>query len=71
MAFGPVLLEGKHLKSEICSFRCILLMLAYFQKRGPQRSVDCIVSAAFIITLCLVSFLCMELLKVCRNTRTN
>lgn len=26
--------------------------------------MDCIVSAAFIITLCLVSFLCMELLKV-------
>jgi hypothetical protein len=36
----------------------------YLQKRGPQRSVDCIVSAAFIITLLLVSFLCMELLKV-------
>lgn len=39
-------------------------MLQLSQKRGPQRSVDCIVSAAFIITLCLVSFLCMELLKV-------
>jgi len=34
------------------------------QKRGPQRSVDMVVSAAFIITLLLLSFLSVELLKV-------
>jgi hypothetical protein len=35
-----------------------------FQKRGPQRSVDVIVSAAFLITLLLLSFLSVECLKV-------
>lgn len=34
-----------------------------FQKRGPQRSVDVIVSATFAITLLLVSYLCFELLR--------
>lgn len=33
------------------------------KKRGPQRSVDVIVSAAFIVTLLLLAFLSVEWLK--------
>ncbi|KAL0274911.1 UNVERIFIED_CONTAM: hypothetical protein PYX00_002933 [Menopon gallinae] len=40
-----------------------VLSTSYLKKRGPQRSVDVIVSAAFIITLLLLSFLSVELLK--------
>jgi len=39
-------------------------ILCALQKRGPQRSVDVIVSAAFLITLLLLSFLSVECLKV-------
>jgi hypothetical protein len=39
-----------------------------FQKRGPQRSVDVIVSASFLITLLLLSFLSVECLKVSLDT---
>lgn len=41
------------------------------QKRGPQRSVDVIVSAAFIIALLLLSFLTVELLKVSHAKLSN
>lgn len=34
------------------------------QRRGPQRSIDVIVSAVFIITILLLSFVCLELIKV-------
>lgn len=34
------------------------------QRRGPQRSVDVIVSAAFILTLLFLAFLSVEWLKV-------
>lgn len=33
------------------------------QRRGPQRSVDVIVSSAFILTLLLLAFLSVEWLK--------
>lgn len=36
----------------------------FLQRRGPQRSVDVIVSAAFILTLLLLAFLSVEWLKV-------
>ncbi|XP_046654831.1 protein PHTF2-like isoform X1 [Daphnia pulicaria] len=49
--------------NKVRNIKTWLSVRSYLKKRGPQRSVDCIVSAAFIITLCLVSFLCMELLK--------
>jgi hypothetical protein len=51
-----------------------LIVSNYFtlQKRGPQRSVDVIVSAAFLITLLLLSFLSVECLKVSvDNTMTD
>lgn len=41
--------------------RCFFFGL---QRRGPQRSVDVIVSAAFILTLLLLAFLSVEWLKV-------
>jgi len=49
--------------NKVRNIKTWLSVRSYLKKRGPQRSVDCIVSAAFIITLLLVSFLCMELLK--------
>lgn len=49
--------------NKVRNIKTWLSVRSYLKKRGPQRSVDCIVSAAFVITLCLVSFLCMELLK--------
>lgn len=58
-------------KSEIPHFRLNkvrniktwLSIRSYLKKRGPQRSVDVIVSTAFIVTLLLLAFLCAELLK--------
>lgn len=45
--------------------KCLTVSNSFaFQKRGPQRSVDVIVSAAFLITLLLLSFLSVECLKV-------
>lgn len=35
----------------------------FIQRRGPQRSVDVIVSGAFILTLLLLAFLSVEWLK--------
>lgn len=43
---------------------CLITFILILQKRGPQRSVDMLVSAAFIITLLLLTFLIVELLKV-------
>lgn len=38
-------------------------MRSYLKRLGPQRSVDCIVSGAFITTLLLLAFLSLEFLK--------
>lgn len=40
-----------------------LSVRSYLRKRGPQRSVDVIVTATFIITLVLLTFLSFEILK--------
>lgn len=40
-----------------------VIMTPYFQRRGPQRSVDVIVSAAFILTLLFLGFLSAEWLN--------
>ncbi|CAG9764623.1 unnamed protein product [Ceutorhynchus assimilis] len=58
-------------KSEIPHFRLNkvrniktwLSVRSYLKKRGPQRSVDVIVSTAFVVNLLLLAFLCTELLK--------
>lgn len=45
-------------------FACLMLYNFILQRRGPQRSVDVIVSAVFIVTLLLLSFVSLELIKV-------
>ena len=50
----------------LCKVRNIkawLCVRAFLRKRGPQRSIDCIVSTAFIFTLINVCWLCYQLLK--------
>uniref|UniRef100_A0A1B6KST5 PHTF1/2 N-terminal domain-containing protein n=1 Tax=Graphocephala atropunctata TaxID=36148 RepID=A0A1B6KST5_9HEMI len=49
--------------NKVRNIKTWLSVRSYLKKRGPQRSVDIIVSAAFIITLLLLSFLSVELLK--------
>lgn len=51
--------------NKVRNIKTWLSVRSYLRKRGLQRSVDVIVSAAFIITLLLLSFLSMEILKVC------
>ncbi|EEZ98518.1 protein phtf [Tribolium castaneum] len=49
--------------NKVRNIKTWLSVRSYLKQRGPQRSVDVIVSTAFIITLLLLSFLCVELLK--------
>ncbi|KRT85711.1 hypothetical protein AMK59_1900 [Oryctes borbonicus] len=49
--------------NKVCNIKTWLSVRSYLKKRGPLRSVDVIVSSAFIITLVLLSFLSIELLK--------
>lgn len=50
--------------NKVRNIKTWLSVRSYLKKRGPQRSVDVIVSTAFIISLLLLTFLCVELLKV-------
>ncbi|XP_018327996.1 putative homeodomain transcription factor [Agrilus planipennis] len=49
--------------NKVKNIKTWLSVRSYLKKRGPQRSVDVIVSSSFVITLLLLSFLSMELLK--------
>ncbi|KNC33727.1 putative homeodomain transcription factor [Lucilia cuprina] len=49
--------------NKVRNIKTWLSVRSYLKKRGPQRSVDIIVSAAFIITLLLLAFLSVEWLK--------
>nr|XP_018901174.1 PREDICTED: putative homeodomain transcription factor isoform X2 [Bemisia tabaci] len=49
--------------NKVRNIKTWLSVRSYLKKRGPQRSVDVIVSSAFIICLLLLSFLSVELLK--------
>ncbi|KAL3280311.1 hypothetical protein HHI36_017800 [Cryptolaemus montrouzieri] len=49
--------------NKVRNIKTWLSVRAYLKRRGPQRSVDVIVSTAFILMLGLMSFLCIELLK--------
>lgn len=49
--------------NKVRNIKTWLSVRSYLKKRGPQRSVDVIVSAAFLMTLLLLSFLSVELLK--------
>ncbi|XP_042229127.1 protein PHTF2-like isoform X2 [Homarus americanus] len=55
--------------NKVHNIKTWLSVRSCLKKRGPQRSVDVIVSATFIITLLLVSYLCFELLKEDEKTQ--
>lgn len=49
--------------NKVVNIKAWLSIRAYLKKRGPQRSVDVIVSTTFIITVLLFIFLGVEILK--------
>ncbi|XP_058810861.1 protein phtf isoform X2 [Phymastichus coffea] len=49
--------------NKVRNIKTWLSVRSYLKRRGPQRSVDVIVSSVFIITLALLSFVCLELIK--------
>ncbi|OXA58033.1 putative homeodomain transcription factor 2 [Folsomia candida] len=49
--------------NKVRNIKIWLSIRSYLQRRGPQRSVDTIVSGTFITTLFLIFFLSVELLK--------
>ncbi|XP_055374027.1 protein phtf [Condylostylus longicornis] len=49
--------------NKVRNIKAWLSVRAYLKRRGPQRSIDVIVSAAFMITLLLLAFLSVEWLK--------
>ncbi|XP_052359742.1 LOW QUALITY PROTEIN: protein PHTF2-like [Oncorhynchus keta] len=67
-----VLFHHAYLKSEVPHFRLKkvqnikmwLSLRSYLKRRGPQRSVDVIVSSAFLLTLSVVFICCAQLLHI-------
>ncbi|XP_065090663.1 protein phtf isoform X3 [Ochlerotatus camptorhynchus] len=49
--------------NKVRNIKTWLCVRSYLKRRGPQNSVDVIVSAAFLITLLLLAFLSVEWLK--------
>lgn len=49
--------------NKVRNIKSWLSVRSYLKRRGPQRSVDVIVSAVFIVTLLLLSFVSLELIK--------
>lgn len=49
--------------NKVRNIKTWLSVRSYLKRRGPQRSVDVIVSATFIVTLLLLSFFTLELIK--------
>ncbi|XP_039290801.1 protein phtf [Nilaparvata lugens] len=49
--------------NKVRNIKTWLSVRSYLKKRGPQRSVDMVVSAVFLITLLLLSFVSVEFLK--------
>ncbi|XP_015593085.1 putative homeodomain transcription factor 1 [Cephus cinctus] len=49
--------------NKVRNIKTWLSVRSYLKRRGPQRSVDVIVSAVFIVTLILLSFVSLELIK--------
>ncbi|XP_072029785.1 protein PHTF2-like [Amphiura filiformis] len=48
---------------KVRNIKAWLSLRSFLRKRGPQRSVNVVVSSAFLLTLMLVSILCTELLQ--------
>ena len=69
--FSHITSTRRSMKSKIPHFRLYkvrnikawLCVRAFLRRRGPQRSIDCIVSTAFMFTLINVSYLCYKLLQ--------
>lgn len=55
--------------NKVRNIKTWLSVRSYLKRRGPQRSVDVIVSAAFILNLLLLAFLSVEWLKDSPNLR--
>lgn len=53
--------------NKVRNIKTWLSVRSYLKRRGPQRSVDVIVSTSFAVCLLLLIFLCFELLKVSSN----
>lgn len=49
--------------NKVRNIKTWLSVRSYLKKHGPQRSVDVIVSTAFIIGVCILSLLCVQWLK--------
>ncbi|XP_076294244.1 protein phtf-like [Lasioglossum baleicum] len=49
--------------NKVRNIKLWLSVRSYLKRRGPQRSVDVIVSAVFVVTLLLLSFVSLELIK--------
>ncbi|XP_035723921.1 putative homeodomain transcription factor isoform X5 [Vespa mandarinia] len=49
--------------NKVRNIKTWLSVRSYLKRRGPQRSVDVIVSSVFIVTLLLLSFISLELIK--------
>ncbi|KAG8198100.1 hypothetical protein JTE90_020925 [Oedothorax gibbosus] len=49
--------------NKVRNIKIWLSIRSYMKKLGPQRSVDVIVSIAFILEVCVVSLLCIQLLN--------
>ena len=69
--FSHLTSSRRSLKSSLPHFRLYkvrnikawLCVRSFLRRRGPQRSVDFIVSTAFLICLCNVVYLCYQLLR--------
>ncbi|CAD5125645.1 DgyrCDS13847 [Dimorphilus gyrociliatus] len=49
--------------NKVKNIKCWLSLRSYLKRRGPQRSVDTIVSAAFLLAIAFFSILCVKLLE--------
>merc|ERR1719348_2295702 len=69
--FSHITSTRRSMKSKIPHFRLTkvrnikawLCVRSFLRRRGPQRSIDCIVSTAFLVTTVNVAYLCYLLLK--------
>merc|ERR1719348_1258553 len=69
--FSHITSTRRSMKSKIPHFRLTkvrnikawLCVRSFLRRRGPQRSIDCIVSAAFLVTTVNIAYLCWHFLQ--------
>src|SRR5687768_7570023 len=49
--------------NKVRNIKTWLSVRSYLKKHGPQRSVDIICSISFILAVCILTFLCIQLLR--------